>query len=437
MIDFMIDDSGDRSGRVDAGDSVFYRGVGMLKGMQDKDVTTRYLVNDGHGEELKEMIMEYRNRFLELVDEQHRAEVAAKLPLMIDDETWQVATDKTKKSWSDFNFRQMPLQATLPILNKFINDAKASESAVLNYLLEQVGTSRDVVLDRFQVMSSPEKSYVIRGETFRTELFLGAAASQEGSNTRVSIAVNGQTLPMRDGIAEWTQPATSVGMRKYNAVATVTNPIDNTSQTFTREFEYEVGERSVSVSATKMNVFYIGVDNPVEISAAGVPSAQVNVSMSGAGGGTISRQSDGTFNVRVTTPTRINEHALINVSAPGLSASREFRVKRIPDPVARLSTSQGGGMSSGEFKAQAGVGAFLDAFDFDARCTIEGFQLVRVARRADPEFATNRGGRYGPEAQALVDKAAPGDRYFYENVQAKCPGDVANRSINSMVFLIR
>ena len=38
--------------------------------------------------------------------------------------------------------------------------------------------------------------------------------------------------------------------------------------------------------------------------------------------------------------------------------------------------SWGGAMGNGEFKAQGGVGAFLDNFDFDANCTIPGYKLV-------------------------------------------------------------
>ena len=34
-----------------------------------------------------------------------------------------------------------------------------------------------------------------------------------------------------------------------------------------KDFEFEIGERSVSVSPMKMNVFYIGVDNPVSVTA--------------------------------------------------------------------------------------------------------------------------------------------------------------------------
>jgi gliding motility-associated protein GldM len=442
LIDYMIDHGGNKNGVVDDGDYETYKGVTHLRGQKDKDITTRYLVNGekgvpGKGEELKAKIEEYRQKFLAAVDPAQQAAVDSKIPLRIDDESWKHSLDKSKKTWSDFNFRQMPLQATLPILNKFINDAKASEATVLNYLLEQVGTSKDVVLDKFAVVSAPEKSYVIKGETYKTELFLGAAAGAETSNTRVSISVNGQSLPMKDGVATWTTPAAQVGVRKYTAIATVTNPVTNEVTPYKREFEFEVGERSVSVSPTKMNVFYIGVDNPVEVSAAGVPSNQVNVSMTGSGGGSISRNSDGTFNVKVTTPTKLGEFARIAVTAPGLNAGKDFRVKRIPDPVARLSTKAGGGMSPGEFKAQQGVGAFLDNFDFDAKCNIEGFQLVRVAKRADPEFATNKGARYIDEAQRLIDKATAGDRYFFDNVKARCPGDPAGREINSMVFTIR
>jgi hypothetical protein len=158
--------------------------------------------------------------------------------------------------------------------------------------------------------------------------------------------------------------------------------------------------------------------------------------MSGAGGGSISRNGDGTFTVTVTSQTKKDEYAYINVSAPGLSAKKEFRTKRIPDPVAKLSSSAGGSMSSGEFKAQRGLFAVLENFDFDAKCEILGYQLVRVPRRQDPQPATNRGGQYGADAKAIVDQAKAGDTYYFEEVKAKCPGDATGRNINQLVFKI-
>ncbi|MCB0562374.1 MAG: hypothetical protein KDD09_25650, partial [Phaeodactylibacter sp.] len=124
-------------------------------------------------------------------------------------------------------------------------------------------------------------------------------------------------------------------------------------------------------------------------------------------------------------------------SGGGMRDSKVFRVKRIPDPVARLSKSQGGAMGNGEFKAQGGVGAFLDNFDFDANCTIQGYKLVYVAARQDPVEVVNGGARYGDAARRLVNKAKPGDIFYFDDVKARCPGDNVGRPINSMVFKIQ
>jgi hypothetical protein len=93
-------------------------------------------------------------------------------------------------------------------------------------------------------------------------------------------------------------------------------------------------------------------------------------------------------------------------------------------------------MNSGEFKAQRGLFAVLENFDFDARCEILGYQIVRVPRRQDPEVEANRGGGYGAEARGLVERAKAGDTYYFENVKAKCPGDASGRDINQLVFKI-
>ncbi len=404
-----------------------------LKGEKDKSVTTRLLVDKGLGEELKAKILEYKAKFLGLLDTADVTKFAGDITLDVDDTTWK---SKKKKSWAEMNFSHMPVQATLPILRKFQNDVKNSEATILNYLANKVGTNVDVVLDKFMVVSAAKKSYVIKGETYEADIFLSAFAGAD-SKTGIAISVDGRSLPVdSEGIAKYTSAASGVGLRKYNAKVSVNNPVTGETKSYDKEFEYEVGERSVSVSATKMNVFYMGVDNPVAVSAAGVASNQVQVSMSGSGGGTISRNSDGTFNVKVTNQTKLGEFAYVNVSAPGMTEKREFRVKRIPDPVAKLSSSMGGVMSSGEFKAQRGLFAVLDNFDFDAKCEILGYQLVRVPRRQDPQMEPNKGGSYNAGPKGLIDQAKAGDTFYFENVKAKCPGDASGRDINQLVFKI-
>jgi gliding motility-associated protein GldM len=248
-----------------------------LHGEKNKDITTRYLVDKGIGEDLKKKIGEYREKYLSLFDTADVTIYGKDIALAVDDETWK---KKKKKSWSEMNFNHMPLQAAIPIIRKFQNDNKNSEATVLNYLANKVGTTTDVVLDKFTVVSAAKKSYVIKGEQYEADIFLSAFAGAD-SKTGISISVDGRSLPVdAEGVAKYTAGTNGVGVRKYNATINVLNPVTNETQTFKKEFEYEVGERSVSVSATKMNVFYMGVDNPVAISAAGVPSNQVQVSMS-------------------------------------------------------------------------------------------------------------------------------------------------------------
>ncbi len=427
LVNELIDKSGNNDGVVDDKDK--FESTGEWRGLRNKDITTRMLVEGGKGEELRQKILEYRDKFAALFDEEDRAKEVGKLPLSIDDEGWKKSLVK-RKNWADFVFNHMPLGATLPIFNKFKNDAKVAESTVLNYLMGKVG-GENVVLDKFVPLSSPKKSYVVMGEPFETEISLGASAGNS-SNTGIDIKVNGTRLKTdADGIAKWKTVPRSVGVKKYNVAITVVNPVTKESNTYSKTFEYEVGQRSVSVSLDSMKVFYIGVNNPVTIAASGVSSNQLQVAGSGIN---INKKGNSHYVVTASRPGR----ASITVSGGGLQPSKfYYTVKRIPDPIPMIGKLKGGSIGNGTFKAFPGVRAVLQNFNFNARCKVKGFRLVRIAKRKDPELVSNRGGKYTPEARALVNKARPGDKYFFENIKAVCPGDKAGRPLSQMVFNIR
>lgn len=139
------------------------------------------------------------------------------------------------------------------------------------------------------------------------------------------------------------------------------------------------------------------------------------------------------WDVTVNKPGEVK----VNVSGGGLSDSKIFRVKRIPDPVAKLGNKDDGAMGNGEFKAQGGLIAWLENFDFDARCDIQSFKVVRVPKREDPVASENTGPKYNAMSQRLVSQARPGDTFYFQDVKARCPGDAAGRKINSLVFTIK
>lgn len=446
--DRLIDVAGNGDGTVDDEDYTESYGKRVPKGKKNKDITTRILVDEGTGEELKNKVIETRQDLIDiftrlmqengdsfnLKPEQIQTRIqsiANEMPFNIDDETWQ-APGSDKTSWSDFKFRQMPLAAVLPLLSQMQSNLKSSEAAMINNMAELTG-GRTIEFDAFFPVVQAEKSYVIAGEPFNAEISVGTYSTAINPED-INIQVNGKTLSVgADGKAKYTATTSSTGEQKLNMSVEVRNPLTGEITPGKAEYSYEVGRRSVAVAADKMNVFYIGVDNPVSVSAAGVSTSSLRVNGSG-GGINMTSRGTGKYNVTVSQPGE----ATITVSGDGLNASRfAFRVKRIPNPEARLSGKNGGQMGSGEFKAQGGVGAFLDDFDFDATCQVSGFQLVYVPKRQDAIPVPNQGPRYSDAARRVVNQAKPGDIYYFDNVRAKCPGDVATRKINNMVFTIR
>ncbi len=130
----------------------------------------------------------------------------------------------------------------------------------------------------------------------------------------------------------------------------------------------------------------------------------------------------------------------ITVSGPGLAPQRhEFEVRPLPDPDTRLGgnpRNKGGTMSSGEFRAQGGVAAI--AVGICGYCEMMGYTVKYKAKGENTEKTVqNIGGRYKPEAQALIDQARPGDKYSFEKIRAKCPGDTAARHLPSIYYTIK
>lgn len=189
-------------------------------------------------------------------------------------------------------------------------------------------------------------------------------------------------------------------------------------------------EPFVNLTASKMNVVYVGIPNPLNLQSIGVNLNDLEVWAS--------------------PPGYITEHEKmysLNMGTPGLQTvsvrqNRKllneftFRAKPLPDPVAKLGNNPSGKMSVGEFKAQRGLAAMLENFDFEVRCFIAGFEITRIPLEAERVKATNKGGSYVGESQELIRNTAPGDVYTFTNVRAKCPGDKTGRKVNSLVFEI-
>lgn len=418
---------------------------------KNKDITQRLLVDEAQGAALKEEMAKARKALLAVIDgivkenedkpmkgvmfdEGEIKKLKADLVLEeVDDAVWEEAG---KPSWEAHVFGYMPIAACYPLFRKYQNDAKNAAAQIVNYLSGNMG-NKVLVYDKFDVFSSSEKPYILLGETYEADISLGAFSSQ----AEFSINVGGRPLKVEDGKARFSATPGSVGTQSYKANITVVNPLTQETENVSKEFKYEVGVPSATVAADKMNVFYIGVENPISVSAAGVSSNDLSVTLTGAGGGKLKKISKGKYMVtasKVTPKGQFCKVVLTNNKTGRALAQAPFRVKRIPDPVAKLVSGKTDGViRSAEMRVMNGVMAVLENFDFDARCKIQGFTMYYMPPRQDPVEITNAGGKFQGKALQAAQSARPGSTFQFVNVKGRCPGDGAARKLNGLAFQIR
>jgi gliding motility-associated protein GldM len=420
-----------------------------LKKKGDVELSSRFMVEGedrgnlkgGKGYVLQQKIESTLEQLLNLTRTDHEGKpdtsgykgLITELPMKIELDaagkvTLKSTTDAT--DWVRESFYKIPAVAAQTMLTKFKSDIKTVEGEFATHMLKKAGQAEElaedeIVFDKFAAKIVAPTSYVMLGETFEAEIFLAAFNSK---SKNISITVNGQSLTVNsDGVANYKAAAGSVGEKPLSGTISVKNERTGVSTPYKLpDFKYTVAAPFATVNPTKMNVFYIGVDNPIEVSAAGVRASDLNVSMSA---GSLSG-SGGAYTVRVTQQGKVT----VNVASRGRSlASAEFRVKMIPDPVAEVGGKAGGNIPAAEMRVQNGLAAVLKNFDFDARFDVVSYQVTYLAKREDLVSAQCNGPYFSDQVKGFQKAMKPGDTVYFEEVRVKGP-DGTVRKIPGIVF---
>lgn len=396
--------------------------TGDLNKRDNLDISSRYMINQGKGAELRKKIDDTREQLLALLDEKQKNGV--NFSLSTNDPP---ARGGIAKTWEQANFGDgIPLTAAITALTKIQADAKNAESEMVKKILGEMDMAV-VNLDQFSAVAVAPTSYVIQGQPYQAEVFLTAYDSKSNP----SISVNGAPLAVREGKGVYTVNTNREGVFSWFGTITV-KQTDGTVKTYrTAEQKYQVSRPSAVVSPDKMNVFYVGVPNPVSVSAPGIPKEKLKLSISG---GSISG-ANGKYMVNVGSvgQATVNVSAEINGKVQPIGSSN-FRVKRIPDPRAKFAGKTGGKMSSVVIKSQDNIFAALEGFDFDAKFNITGFSLVIAKPRADVigPIQSSSSAISGAMKSALAS-VSPGTRVIFDNIIAVGP-DGIQRQLDPIVL---
>jgi gliding motility-associated protein GldM len=385
------------------------------------DISPRIMINQKNAEKLRKEIDVTREKLLSLLDEKDRKTVNFSLNAQD-----PPPSAGLHKSWDEAYFGDgIPLGATLTTLAKIQADAKNAENETVKKILGSVDQAV-VNLDKFSAVAVAPTSYVIAGQPYTAEVFLTAYDSQSKPN----ITVNGSSIPTADGKGKYTVGTGSEGVFTWVGKVKVRQNDGTFKDYQTPPQTYQVARPSAVVSPDKMNVLYIGVPNPVSVSAPGVSKTDLQVSMNN---GSISG-SAGHYIVKVssTGEAKITVSGKISGKTQVLGTT-EFRVKRIPDPKPQFAGKSSGSTSSANLKAQDKLFAKLEGFDFDATFNVTRFSMFIAKPRQDVTIYQATGSDLTSAMKTALSSITPGTRVIFSNIIAVGP-DGTQRGLDDIVL---
>jgi gliding motility-associated protein GldM len=391
--------------------------------------------------DLKKRVAKYKEEMIKLFDDKKlfiptdKKDMEGKLKAGLD--LPDGVENGVKAGWEVVNFYHLPLAAVIVNLTALQSQITNAEVDVVSKLLSAVSAT-DFKFDKLQAKVIAPSSVLIQGDEYKADVLL--VASNSTSNPKILLcAVDtskndgetdprlnkndpGKEIPVSGGVGKYKAGTGSTGEQKWSGVIQVEKPAGGFNY-YPFAASYIVTPPALVVSPTKMNVLYIGVPNPVDISVPGYAPELVTPNISG---GSISPDPAKKGSYIVTCPAGSKE-ANISVSVKQGNANKpmqggyKFRVKPLPDPVAKVGGKESGGViSKSLLLASGGVAAVMKNFDFDLKVTVASYS---VALNVGGEFksASATGYNFSGEVSALLAKVKNNGRVIFEDIKVRMP----------------
>ncbi|RYF37778.1 MAG: gliding motility protein GldM [Chitinophagaceae bacterium] len=404
-------------------------GVKELKSMEDIDAATRLFVEEKKGDDIRSKLEGYVNFLVGKFDNQaEKDQMKSLMPIQIKDPLR--SEDNPTGSWTYGTFHNIPVVAAIAMFSKFQNDVKNAEAVALNSMFKHID-DEVIAFDDMVAIAVPKTSYALEGQDMEANVMLVAYNKAYNPN----MSVPGIPVKVENGIGTMKFKASGAGIKTVNGV--ISRQVRGENKSYPFKFEYMVGSAGASLQLDKMNVMYIGVDNPMTLSASGYNIEDVSLSLPGAElrGGT----GKGTYIAKVTKEGTLDW----SINAKGRTGGGvskigggKIRVKSIPNPVATILNKSSGTIPIAQFKVQTGILAKVENFDFETMFKVTKFRFTWIPKvGADPYEKEVVGAYFTSEVKNVYPRMRPGDIVIMTNIKAIGP-DGRERSINSITFTL-
>ena len=401
-----------------------------LAGADNKSVVSNIMLLKPNfkGKEFREKMNNYRNYLLglDIVSENEELKNIINSSFNTND----FLKDDKMVSWEYGTFNNVPLIAVLTFLSQYQVDASSIESKIVENLYASVSaddmkfTSADA-----QVISS--KNYVMEGDTFRAEISIAAFDSTSKPLILVTDVFVDDTLPdysyadtipqdqIYNGKGFYSIPATGIGTQKR--AAKIILATDKGDIPYETTFDYQVAKPLAVVSPTKMNVFYKGVPNPIDVSVPGFAPEDLQVSGQGV---SIKKIKPGKYEATVLKKSGKTAKVIVKANGKTIGQPIEFRVDRIPDPYAAVGGKGEGRMSKGKLLKAQGIACKLKNFPFDLKYEVISYDVSLQVGQFPKTFSYKNTNLIKDELRDKIKKLKTGSSFSFQNIKARGPDGV-------------
>ncbi len=321
------------------------------------------------------------------------------------------AMDPIQKGWEYHNFHHTVLVADVTLLNKIISEAQTAELNAVTELMSDIH-AKDFTFDEVGARVFAESGYLLSGQTYKAQAMVTA---WKNSQLKARVKLDGGAEKEYSSNAQGVIPLewnVGVGSHNYTGVIDMLDPTTNQMTEYPFQGSFTVAPPAVSVSATKMNVVYRGINNPIAVG--GGVGGEISAT---ASSGTLTRTGNGTYNL---LPGAADE-VTINVSSGGSSlGSMKFRVKDLPKPTAIIRNVVNGVVSKSALLAANRVEAEMKDFDFDGvHYDVVSYTFRYKTKSGTTKEAKAGSGAFTDEIKNAISQANVGDMFVFTAIQVR------------------
>ena len=351
--------------------------------------------------------------------------------------------DGLTQDWETHNFYYTILAADITIINKIIGETRIAEFDALQFLFRAVN-KKDYKFDHVEAKVIPKSTYVLQGGKYEAEVLVAAYDTKTKPTVKVLRGADkitdkniqrAKNIQGEGGTVKLEFPATTQGPQKYAGVIQLIDPATNQKVSYEFKADYIVAPPSLTVAPLKMNVFYIGVENPVSISSPGLAASQIHPTISA--GQLYKKDKNYAVMIKNKVPgNKVTVSATATIDGRNVMLGKsEFRVKRVPDPIAEIAGQTNGKIDKNTLLAAGAIIPNMKDFEFDLYFTVTSYTFATIMN-GDwiPKNVT--GNRFTPEVLKIIRNSKRKQKFFFENIQAKGP-DGSIRSLNPISLEIK